>query len=106
MRAEIPNHLKVGGQSALSFGIKVRRLGSENLGEGKPLHTGAERGTETECKGHVKTPSVLSRVGINLVIEGSDLSVNSSALHVAAVGVSRIMKKGIAVEPHVVGKFP
>jgi hypothetical protein len=67
---------------------------------------GAERGTETECKGHVKIPSVLSRVGINLVIKGSDLSINSGDLHVAAVGVSRIMKKGIAVEPHVMGKFP
>jgi hypothetical protein len=59
-----------------------------------------------ECKGHVKTPSVLSRIGINLVIKGSDLSINSGALHIAAVGVSRIMKKGIVVEPHVVGKFP
>jgi hypothetical protein len=48
----------------------------------------------------------LSRIRINLVVKGSDLSINSSALHVAAVGVSRIMKKGIAVDPHVVGKFP
>jgi len=106
LRAEISNYLKVGGQSTLSSRINVRRLGSENLGEGKPSPTGAERGAETECKGHVKTPSVLSRIRINLVVKGSDLSINSSALHVAAVGVSRIMKKGIAVDPHVVGKFP
>jgi hypothetical protein len=106
LRVEILNHLKVGGQSTLSSGIKVCRLGSENLGEGKPLPTGVERGTETACKGHVKTPLVLSRVGINFVIKGNDVSVNSGALHVAAVGVSRIMKKRIAVEPHVVGKFP
>jgi hypothetical protein len=48
----------------------------------------------------------LSRIGINVVVEGSDGSIDSSALHFAAVGTSGIMEGGVSVEPHFPGKVP
>jgi hypothetical protein len=66
----------------------------------------SETGAKAKSKRHIKSPSVLGRVGVDICIESSDGRIDSGALHLAAISTGGIMQGRVTMEPHFPGKFP
>jgi hypothetical protein len=51
-------------------------------------------------------PPVLGGVGVHLVLQSGDVSINSGALHSVAIRKGRIVEGRITMSPHFMGKVP